>query len=377
MKVIHLISGGDTGGAKTHVITLLKTLMTKVDIELICLADGVFAREAIENKIPTEVLLQSSRFDLSVLSKIEKKIQDNHVEILHCHGARANFIGSLMKKRIQIPVITTMHSDYEHDFDNNWLKKIVFTNLNKFSLNKMDYFLAVTENFKEMLVNKGFSEKKIYVIYNGISTKVKPATKTREEFLTRLNLEILNNQFLIGCATRLHPIKGTDVLLRAAKLLTDEYQHIHFLVAGFGDAKYTQYVKLFIEENKLEKTVHLLGFVEDMDNFYSAVDVNLLPSYSESFPYALLEGGIRQLPTVASKAGGIVEMIQPEFSGLLFEVGDESGLAKSLLRYYHNAEEAKNFGVEFKRQIEEKFSDQIMADRHVWIYKDLVGRSRK
>ncbi|NDL66493.1 glycosyltransferase family 4 protein [Anaerotalea alkaliphila] len=373
---MHLISGGDTGGAKTHVITLLRELKNHMDIELVCLAEGVFAREAEQAGIRTTVVRQNSRFDFSVLRQIRERMDRQRTQVLHCHGARANFIGSLLKSSLDIPLVTTIHSDFEHDFDNHLLKKLVFTTLNKASLRKMDHYLAVTENFKDMLVSKGFPERKIHVIYNGIALAGSTAGSGREEFLEGVGLRDVSGQYLVGCATRLHPVKGVDVLLKAAKRVVRSEKGIHFIIAGFGDPKYTRFVQDYIRDNRLGERVHLIGFIQDIHGFYNSIDLNVLPSYSESFPYALLEGGLHGLPTVASKAGGVVEMIEDGKSGILFEVGDDKGLAKAVLAMAKDRRKAAALGASFRERIRENFSDVSMGERHRSIYEDIIRRSK-
>ena len=161
MKVMHMISGGDSGGAKTHLFALLDKLCLKCDIVVACLMKGIFYEEILEKDIETVLFEQKSRLDLSVVEDIRKFIAERKIDLLHVHGARANFIGMFLKNKINIPIVTTMHSDYLLDFD-SFLKKIIFTNLNKISLRKIDYFIAVSDNFKDMLIDIHCSKPPIW-----------------------------------------------------------------------------------------------------------------------------------------------------------------------------------------------------------------------
>lgn len=358
MKVIHLISGGDSGGAKTHVFTLLKTLQQQVNIQLVCLADGVFYRQALELGIDAKLLEQKNRLDLSVLKVLAGKINDEHIDLLHCHGARANFIGGLIKKKISIPLITTVHSDYKQDFSHNFYKKVLFTKLNEFGLKKMDYYFAVTDVFKEMLVGQGFDRDSIFTIYNGI--EVMPDIKAKVMVPP-----------VFGCVTTLRPIKGTHILLEAVKDVVSKGYEPRVLIAGGGEGKYTQDLYDYVKDNKLKDNVEFKGYVKDMDGFYDEISVNILPSFTESFPYALLEGGIRRKGTIASKAGGIVEMISDGSTGRLFEVGAAGELAGIMIEFIENPELTQIYGNAFNQKIEDSFSNIAMSKRHVELYKKL------
>lgn len=109
MKVIHLISGGDTGGARTHVYSLLKYLGQIIDVQLVCFRGGDFADGAAALGIPTMVLDGGFVSNLAALKKI---IRDGEYDLVHCHGSMANVMGAMLRPGVHVPVISTVHSDY-------------------------------------------------------------------------------------------------------------------------------------------------------------------------------------------------------------------------------------------------------------------------
>ena len=114
MKVMHLISGGDSGGAKTHVHSLLKNLAYTIDVTMVCFMEGPFAQEARGLGIPTVVLPGHNL--LKTRNTLKKMIVEGGYQILHCHGARGNLMGALLRKATGLPVVTTVHSDYRLDY---------------------------------------------------------------------------------------------------------------------------------------------------------------------------------------------------------------------------------------------------------------------
>ena len=98
MKLIHLISGGDVGGAKTHVLSLLQGLNRTEDVHLICFMEGPFAEEARCLGIPTTVIEGSN--PMAVRKRILAIIRHDDCQLLHCHGARANMIGALRQSAV-------------------------------------------------------------------------------------------------------------------------------------------------------------------------------------------------------------------------------------------------------------------------------------
>ncbi|WP_026894644.1 glycosyltransferase family 4 protein [Clostridiisalibacter paucivorans] len=376
MRVLHLISGGDTGGAKTHVLTLLKELNKQIDAQLLCIMEGVFTKEAKEMGIPITIMLQKKRYNIFIVRKMIKFINDNNFDILHCHGARANFLAILLKPWIKIPIITTIHSDYKLDFTNDRYKQLFYTPINSLALRGISYYIAVTEAFKDMLVDRGFDEDVIYEVYNGISFNDESDLLTKREFFQKYNISLEEDVLYIGSVARLHPVKGIDVFLKGAVEVIKNYPMARFVVAGEGpDRKKYEY---FIEKNNLTDKVFLLGHVEDIVSFYNAIDINVLASYSESFPYALLEGGRQKKPTVSSSVGGISKMIDHGENGFLFQPGDYKSMSKYLLTLIKDEELRLKIGKAFYEKIKNDFSSGKMAERHIEIYKEILeGRKLK
>lgn len=365
MRIIHLISGGDVGGAKTHVYTLLKELNKHIDVELICLTEGAFYNGAVALGIPATLFTQKSRLDFSVLTKLAKKINTEGVDILHCHGARANFLGSKLKKKVSIPVITTIHSDFRQDFSHSFYKEKIFTWLNRRSLMDMDHYLCVSNVMKQVMIEEAYDETKMHTIYNGIETDYEGKVYDLED----------HSSIVFGCATRFVQIKGTDVLLKATNRLVQKGFNPVVKIAGHGDPAYTKELKDYVKENDLDFYVEFLGFVKDMDAFYASIDVNILPSYTEGFPYSLLEGGARGIATVASSAGGIVEMIDDGVNGRLFPPGDDNRLALIMEELMHHKEALIPLGEQFRQKVEEQFSDVAMGQKHIEIYQKIIRNS--
>ena len=104
MKVIHLISGGDSGGAKTHVLSLLQNLNKTITAQLVCFRDGPFADEARAMGIPTKICGGNNIPHLR--QELTAYIRQGGYQLIHCHGSRANMIGALLRKPTGLPVVT-------------------------------------------------------------------------------------------------------------------------------------------------------------------------------------------------------------------------------------------------------------------------------
>lgn len=372
MKVLHLISGGDTGGAKTHIYTLLKGLEAHHQVSMVCFCPGPFLDGALDLGIDARLVEQKNRFDMGALKEVARMIEEEGFDLIHCHGARANFNALYLRKRVDVPMVTTLHSDYLLDFKDNFIKDKVFTPLNKYALKRFDNYIAITERFKTMLVSRGFPEEAIFVTYNGIDMKKPEIAVDKDRFLDRYGLKKYSNRMLFVIAARLDLVKDHMTLLRAVTLNKEAFKGAHVLIAGRGPER--EKLMTYVKEEGMEDMVSFLGQVSDPFSLYEAGDVNMLTSVSESFPYALLEGAKAKIPFIATDVGGIGEMAGDY--GMLFQPKDAEGLSRNMLYALNHPDEMKARGEGLYRFVNEHFSQEAMAESHSEIYKKILQRSQ-
>jgi glycosyltransferase involved in cell wall biosynthesis len=119
----------------------------------------------------------------------------------------------------------------------------------------------------------------------------------------------------------------------------------------------------YIKKEKLEDTVHLLGFVDNARNYLRAFDIFVLPSLKEGMPYGLLEAGAAGLPCIASNVGGIPEIITHNHDGLLIDPRNSEELEHALEAYLENPDIYKNFGTALQTKIQTSFNvDNMITD---------------
>lgn len=367
MKVLHLISGGDTGGAKTHVLSLVEKLSENISIKLVCFIEDQFYRDGKKLGLDIEVYQQRNRFDFSVVSRLKKLIDDEGYDLVHCHGARANFIAKFLKPKVKIPFVTTIHSDYKLDFKDNLYKKIIFTALNEMALKKFDYYIAVSNNFKKMLIDRGFNSEKIFTVYNGIDLEKSVNIIEKNQFLSNYQIQA-NGKKIIGIAARLDTNKSVNTLIEASKELLKKRDDFIVLIAGSGEEKNTL-EELIVNEN-LSDRVYLLGFVRENYSFFHALDINVLTSKSESFPYVILEGAKLGKTIISTDVGGIADLVEQGINGYLFEIENAVELARYLNESLEN-DKYKVMGDNLQDKVSKLFSLDKMGNDHIEIYKTI------
>jgi len=369
MKVLHLISGGDTGGAKTHIIALLKGLNKRIDARVICFIEDTFYEDALAEGVPIQVFQQKSRSDMSVIKRLVDEIKKNQYDIIHCHGARANLIAMFLSRKVNKPFITTIHSDFNLDFKDNFYKRIVYTTLNKWALKKFDYYIAISDAFKDMLVDRGFSHEEIFTVYNGIDMNTPLENINKEDFYNRFGIDSKNKIF-VGIIARLDKVKDHETFLKAAKEVVDINSSVEFILAGEGNDE--KKLKTLVNELGIKNNVHFVGFLKDQYSFYNSIDINVLTSISESFPYAVLEGALMKKPVITTNVGGLSQLVEDDINGFLIEVGDYKKLANKILYLVENKEKRIIMGENLYQKVKNNYSSESLAKVHEEIYVQIL-----
>jgi glycosyltransferase involved in cell wall biosynthesis len=264
IRVLHLAGGGDTGGAKTHILSLLKRLPSEnISCTLVSLREGNFPREAREAGIDTRVISDGWRQTIKELVFLSQDF-----DIIHCHGARANLMGVFLKKHGK-PVVTTLHSDYRLDYLGRPLAHVTYGLLGRWALRRIPYHIGVSHEMTRRLLNRRFNPAGLFTLYNGLDPVAGSDVAQKDK-----------DTVTAGLAARLDPVKDVATLIRAAARVKDSCPGLRFAIAGEGP-----------EKAKLEKlcrrtgaNVDFLGWLPDTRGFFASLDINILTSLSETFP---------------------------------------------------------------------------------------------
>ncbi|TDL87400.1 glycosyltransferase family 1 protein [Vibrio vulnificus] len=362
MRILHLNAGNETGGGMFHIMSLLNQL-NKEECLLGVFENGELYRRAMSSGIQTELFKQQSKYDLSILKPLRDFIRLNNIDIIHTHGPRANIYGAFIKRLIKCPWLLTVHSSPHHDFLGQGVKGKLFTGLHVRSFQYADHILAVSDRFKQDLIDQGIHSTKITKILNGIDfEKELPFPFQREEF------GFGKDDFIIIMPARLEPVKGHEFALAALSEVVSEFPHVKLILAGDGSRRSA--LEEMVSEKGLSDHVYFLGYREDLDRIYPLGDITLLTSLSESFPLVLLEGARSGLPVITSDVGGVQELIPDRSKGWITDIGNVEQLKQAIC----NALELKKsgdltkIGLDLQKFAKNNFSIEILANNVYNVY---------
>ncbi|RCX12379.1 polysaccharide pyruvyl transferase CsaB [Anaerobacterium chartisolvens] len=372
MKVIHLTGGGDIGGAKTHVVSLIKNLGKNIDVKLISLRAGDFADEARAAGIDTQVVY-SGNIILDIL-RVIKIINSGNYDIIHSHGAKANMFAVISKIFTGLPIVTTVHSDYRLDYMHSIPKKYSFGVINSIALRLIDNYICVSSDLREKLIDRGFMPNKLFTIPNGIDFNIDVKIHGREEFAKKYNVPLQSGDVVVGILARLTPVKGIGTFIKAAGVVADKNPSVKFLIAGDGEDRSS--LEQMAASLGLQDNVYFLGWVSEIFEFLSVIDINVLSSLSEGFPYSILEGALLKKATISTNVGGIPDLIESGINGYLFNPGDHESLGRHIIELSDNTSKRLEIGDMLYSKAKLHYSLDSMRKTQLEIYGTLLARSR-
>ncbi|OEH85475.1 hypothetical protein BHU72_05155 [Desulfuribacillus stibiiarsenatis] len=391
-KVLHVIGGGEFGGAEQYLINVAKQMKdTDYEIHLACFYDREFARKLRSADIPVHVILPSNRIDFSLAHKIADLIRHYQFDILHTHGVRANLFGRLAGKHInkerrrdgqkKLPVLTTIHSELRQDYSHPIAYSIAYS-LERMSQNMTDTFIAISNSIRDDILKRNIPSSKIEVIYNGIDF-VELYEKAKEEspeldavmqgIVGRKTGDSLEEHhgstppILMGIVGRLQPVKGHRYAILAMPEILRLYPNARLLIVGEGPLQ--PELQQLARQLQVDHAVHLIGYQANVAPFLSKLDVFLMPSLAEGLGLSLIEAMAFELPVIASGVGGILDVVQ-EDTGILVPAEDAYALAKATCQLLANLESAKLMAVRGKEDVQKRFHTDRMISQMVKVYNE-------
>lgn len=322
MKIAHINGGNEFGGGLSHIISLLKELIKEDEADLIVFEEGPVAEAARKEGIPVYVFEQRSRYDLSVLFRVRKFINNRHYDIIHTHGPRANTLVSFVKPFIRTNWMMTVHSHPELDFSDRGIKGKVFEKMHLQTFKKSDGIIAVSNEIKEALQTFGVSEKRVRVIHNGIRFSEKPPRDIKKQRMI----------FTLVTVGRLTKVKGYSILMEALK--ASGFKEWQWIICGDGEEMAR--LKLLGQEYKLSSHLTFKGWLasNDIRQELQKADILVLPSLSEGFPMIVLEAADERVPVIATDVGDVKEVLKDASMGWLIPAESEDKLRDALSQAY-------------------------------------------
>lgn len=360
-KILFVITKSNFGGAQKYVYDLATNLpKDRFDVVVALGGAGILIQKLHEQNIRVIPMLSLMRDihianDLSAFFELQSIFRTEKPNVVHLNSTKAGVVGALAARFARAPkIIFTAHGWAFNEERPEW-QRLTFKFFSWIIAILSHKTIAVSDAVKNDAKNWLFVSHKIFVIKNGIK---EPEFYQRLDARTRIKAMvgtiIPEDAFIVGTVAELHKSKGLHYAIEALAKLIPENPSLYYFILGSGEEK--ERLEALVELHKLQGRVFLLGFVDDAARFLPAFDAFLFPSITEGLGLVLLEAGLAGLPVVASRVGGISEVIENEKTGLLVPPRNPDAIASAIIKLFKSQSTRSMLGVALHGKILYNFS---------------------
>lgn len=361
-KVVFLITKSNWGGAQRYVYDLATNLdKEKFTAHVIVGGEGELINRLQNAHIPI-TRIESLGRDINIKKEWEtykqlwRILKIENPDVLHVNSSKARALGALIGRLQRTPrIIFTAHG-WAFNEKRPWWQKLIIKFIHWITVLLSHRTIAVSSSIVRDM-NWPFASKKMKCIHPGRSIGPMYTQKEAREKLLEFfpQLQPYKNDRWIVCVAELHPVKGHDILIEAFRTVIANHLQTRLVLIGNGQEK--ENLQQTIERGNLTESIFLLGNLSDAARFLPAFTISVLASYSEAYGYVIHESGLAGLPVVASKVGGIPDIINHKDNGELVPKGDSVALANSIDNLLNNKGYAKSLG----KNLQQKMSDHTVG----------------
>ncbi len=364
-KIVHVTFDMRIGGTEQVIYNLVEHADSeKNDVSILCLNQpiGPFGLQLQEKGYQIIAFDRAPGFDIKLIKAIRKFIVENEIDILHCHQYTPFVYGLFASLSTKTKVIYTEHGRFYPD--RRKFKRIIMNPIISLFTSSITSISKATKN--ALVKYENFSGKRIQVIYNGIDGS---RFEMQQRGKLRQNLGIDHESFILGTVARLDPIKNHDMMIKAFKIIHDQFPQTTLIIVGDGIER--QRLESLILSLKMNGSVIITGFRHDTPQFYELMDLFLLTSFSEGTAMTLLEAMASGKSCIATDVGGNPEIILNKSTGFIIPNDDKHELAEKVIQLMQDSQLRTKFGIEGRKRFEQKFTASKMASEYQKLYDEL------
>lgn len=365
MRVLQVTTHVSIGGITGYIYSLSKALEAKGAGVVVASSGGDMEPAFARCGIPHRRLDIRTKFEFApkVLRSafaIARIVRDDRIDIIHAHTRVSQVAAALASRMTGVPYVTTCHGYFKKRLRgvvDTWGAKVIAISA------------AVQAHLRDDL---GVDASRIALVYSGVDAKRFSKDYSAKEIAAAKKELGLGGGPVAGTIGRLSPVKGQKYFIEALAQVIAKLPDAQGLVVGTGE-----------EEASLRKIAASLGirdrvrFVEscpDTHAYLSVMDVFVFPSVQEGLGIALLEALAAGRACVASRIGGIEDIVADGSNGILAGVGDSKAIAEAIVSLCSDEAKRRSMGDKGRALVKEKFTVEAMADGVMKVYRDVVKK---
>ena len=363
VRVVEILATGTNGGAQEHLFSLLSRLdRSRYDASVIALSGGSAVRKL--QRAGFQVTVVEEPDDAIATGVLATILADVNPDVIHSHMYRAELVGTRAAIALGAAghrrpyIVSTVHSSRIRSEEDRRVLQILTP--------QIDQLIAVSRAIETKIRDEGRAGAPVRLIYNGVDLarydETLPCCTFREQY------GIEPDAVVVGVVARLEPEKGHPTLLESWPAVLRAVPNAVLLIVGEG-SRHAELEQL-AASLRIAHRVVFTGRRDDVPEVTAALDVAVLPSYREAQGLSILEAMALSRPVVASRVGGIPEVIEDGVSGLLVPPHDPEALAAAIVRLLTNHPLADMIGRAGHDVVHERFCIGLMVRAVESIYDE-------
>jgi len=359
-RILHISTASTWRGGEQQLSYLIGELKDSTDQHVICAPDSPMAADCERQQIPYTVLVKRSGTDPALAKGVKRVARAHRAQLTHAHDAHGHTAAVLANRlfNMRVPLVISRRVDFPiHS---------AFSKRFKYQGNSIAQIICVSQAIEDIVANDLGSRDKLCTVHSGIDVDRFSRGKTG---LLRKELNLKDDQLIIGNVAAHAPHKDLFTFIRTAKRLLNKRQDLHFV--SIGDGPLTGEIRQFAQAEGLENKLRFLGYRDDVAALLPDFDLFLMTSETEGLGTSILDAFAAKVFVISTAAGGIPEMVIDGETGLLAPVADDVQLA---------AQVGKALSMDRSPIISaasEKlkgFTKEATATKTLAVYQDLLAR---
>jgi glycosyltransferase involved in cell wall biosynthesis len=370
-RVLILTVGFTVGGAEQLILTTAPRLQRDgFEVTVACLKGWGLLGDELQARGVRALALGARRiWDLRAFGRLLSILRRDRIQIIRGHLFWANLVARVIGRLASVPVVVTSHHDTFGWM--SWRHRLA----ERVTAPLSDAVTTCSEAVRrEALADFGMRPGRVRTLRNAIEIPEGiPGTAARERI--RRELGASQDDLLVGTLGRLiEPKKGLATFLAAARLLSSEFPRVRFAIVGDGPAR-SDLEGRAAREGVSHCTV-FCGLRRDVPEVMRSFDLFVQPSLWEGFGITLLEAMVVGTPVVASRVGGVPEVVEDGVTGILVPPGDAPALAAACAQLLRQRERAARMGNAGRERVRAEFGIERLVRDIEELYRELLDRSR-
>lgn len=353
IRVVFVTDNMRLGGTELNAVRTAERLdRERFELRVVCLGgDGPLTERYRAIGVPVENMPISSFYGPSMVRsglRFVRMLRRERIDIVHAHDVYSNIFAAVWTRVGGAPVLITSRRWWTAL--PNWKLRLG----SKFAVARSTAILANSRAVASLVTSEApTADGKVWTVTNFVDSQAFGAPSEEERQRLRASWNAPDDAVVIGCVARLDPLKDHAGLLRAFAMLHGDEPRTHLVLIGDGDER--RALEALADELGIRSAIHFAGEQRSRTNLHRGFDISVLSSTSEGFPNTLVEAMAAGNAVVATSAGGSVDAVAHEETGLLVPPSRPQELARALRRLSKSTELRESFAAAGARRAREHF----------------------